>query len=80
MVLYNFYLYILQMIFLPECCDYIGESRQNSLEMAEHITGPTVTKYRNLAKDLNVWLSLGGVHEKVKISLFGSLLVVYIKR
>lgn len=56
------------MIFLPEAFDFIGESKKETLELAEPINGPTVQKYRDLAKQFNVWLSLGGVHEKVSYS------------
>ena len=55
----------MQMVFLPEACDYIGESKQQSMEMAESIQGEVITEYKKLAKDLNVWLSIGGFHEKV---------------
>ena len=66
-VLLNLYLFlfVLQMVFLPEACDYIGESKQQSMEMAESIQGEVITEYKKLAKDLNVWLSIGGFHEKV---------------
>ena len=57
-----------QMIFLPEACDYIGESKQQSMEMAESIQGEIITEYKKLAKELCVWLSVGGFHEKVSHS------------
>lgn len=53
-----------KMIFLPECFDIIGNSKQQSLESAEPLDGPTLTKYREMAKRLKVWLSLGGMHQK----------------
>lgn len=34
------------------------------------MTGETVTAYRNLAKENNIWLSCGGVHESVVNSDF----------
>ncbi|XP_030385271.1 nitrilase and fragile histidine triad fusion protein NitFhit [Scaptodrosophila lebanonensis] len=52
-----------KMLFLPECCDYVGESRPQTLELAEPLTGPTMSKYRELARSNKLWLSLGGVHE-----------------
>lgn len=33
--------------------------------MAETLTGETVKFYQHLAKDKNVWLSLGGIHELI---------------
>ena len=53
------------MVFLPECFDYVAESRDQALKMAESVNGATITKYRELAKEQNIWLSLGGFHEKV---------------
>nr|CAD7415640.1 unnamed protein product [Timema poppensis] len=55
----------LSMMFLPEGCDYIGESLAETLALAEPLDGPLVKKYCNLAKNLKLWLSLGGIHEKV---------------
>lgn len=56
-----------QMIFLPEAFDYIEPDRTTSLYLAESIDGPLISNYKSLAKSLNVWLSLGGFHDKVKI-------------
>uniref|UniRef100_A0A6G1SDD5 Nitrilase and fragile histidine triad fusion protein NitFhit n=1 Tax=Aceria tosichella TaxID=561515 RepID=A0A6G1SDD5_9ACAR len=53
-----------KMVFLPECFDFIGTSKQESLDQAEPLDGPTLTRYKDLAKKLNVWLSLGGMHQK----------------
>lgn len=53
-----------KMVFLPECFDMVGESQKQTLDNSESLTGPLVTEYRQLAKDNNVWLSLGGLHEK----------------
>lgn len=55
-----------QMVFLPEACDYIAESKEDSINMAESIHGPLVSKYRKLAASLGIWLSLGGLHIKEK--------------
>lgn len=50
-------------MFLPECCDYVGNDRDETLSLAETLTGDTVKFYQQLAKEKNVWLSLGGIHE-----------------
>lgn len=55
------------MIFLPESFDYIEEDKAKSLMLAECVDGPLIRNYKTLAKSLDVWLSLGGFHEKVKI-------------
>jgi len=52
------------MIFLPEAFDYIEEDKVKSFELAESLNGPLINKYQSLAKSLDVWLSLGGFHEK----------------
>lgn len=55
------------MIFFPEACDYIADNRADLLAQAEPIVGgQCVNTYRELAQDYNVWLSMGGLHEKVK--------------
>lgn len=53
-----------RMIFLPECFDFIGSNKNEVIEAAEPLDGPTVSKYRELARSLKVWLSLGGLHQK----------------
>ncbi|GAV03570.1 hypothetical protein RvY_13968-2 [Ramazzottius varieornatus] len=53
-----------EMVFLPEGFDYIAESSQESAAMSEPLEGTTMTSYRDLAKRLGVWLSLGGFHLK----------------
>ncbi|XP_060844615.1 deaminated glutathione amidase isoform X2 [Rhopalosiphum padi] len=53
-----------KMIFLPESFDYIEEDKAKSLEMAESLDGSLINSYKSLAKSLNIWLSLGGFHEK----------------
>ena len=54
----------LQMVFLPEAFDFISTSSEESLNLAEDIEGPVMMNYRNIAKKLQVWLSLGGFHKK----------------
>ncbi|RWS17276.1 nitrilase 1-like protein [Dinothrombium tinctorium] len=53
-----------EMVFLPECFDMICDSKKKTLENIEPIVGPLITNYRQLAQKCNVWLSLGGLHEK----------------
>ncbi|XP_060575364.1 nitrilase and fragile histidine triad fusion protein NitFhit-like [Ruditapes philippinarum] len=53
-----------KMVFLPEACDYIADSKQQSMEFAETLEGETISKYRQLAKELSVWISIGGFHQK----------------
>ena len=54
------------MTFLPECADYVSESQDQTIALAESLEGPTVSRYRELAKTLKMWLSIGGYHEKPK--------------
>ncbi|XP_056366988.1 deaminated glutathione amidase [Oenanthe melanoleuca] len=51
-------------VFLPEGFDFIGDSPQHSLALAEPLHGDTVGRYRQLARECDVWLSLGGFHER----------------
>ena len=53
------------MIFLPEGFDYIAESQSQSLELAEDLDGPLMKGYANLARECNIWISLGGFHNQV---------------
>ena len=50
-------------VFLPEAFDFIGESGAQTKELAEPLDGPTVSKYQQLAKELDLEVSLGGFHE-----------------
>ena len=52
-------------MFLPECFDYVGENRNHSVSMAAPLDSPRMQGLCQLAKELGVWLSLGGYHEKV---------------
>ena len=53
------------MIFLPEACDYIAESHSQLLELAEDLNGPLIANYVQFAQKYNIWLSIGGFHNKV---------------
>ncbi|XP_049883842.1 nitrilase and fragile histidine triad fusion protein NitFhit isoform X2 [Pectinophora gossypiella] len=54
-----------QMIFFPEACDYISDNKDDIVRNADPIPdGKTITNYRELAVKHNVWLSMGGIHEK----------------
>lgn len=50
------------MVFLPEACDYICDNTNDTVKMAESIDGPLVSKYKQLAQQNDIWLSLGGIH------------------
>ncbi|XP_014676513.1 PREDICTED: nitrilase homolog 1-like isoform X2 [Priapulus caudatus] len=53
-----------QMVYLPECSDYLCEAKSDTISQAESLDGDTVAHFMNLAKEHNVWLSVGGIHEK----------------
>lgn len=53
----------MQFVFLPECCDYVGGDRTETLALAEPLDGPTVSFYKKIAAEHCVWLSVGGFHE-----------------
>ncbi|KAK9972357.1 hypothetical protein ABG768_025671 [Culter alburnus] len=52
------------MVFLPEGFDYIGSNREETLVLSETLDGDIITRYTHLARKLDVWLSLGGFHER----------------
>ncbi|XP_029932865.1 deaminated glutathione amidase isoform X2 [Myripristis murdjan] len=52
------------MVFLPEGFDYIGSSREETLSLSESLAGDTISRYSQLARTEDVWLSLGGFHER----------------
>lgn len=60
----------MQMVFLPEAFDYMASSSEESADLAEPLDGPRMTSYRQVAKDNDMWLSLGGFHEKVNVTNF----------
>lgn len=53
-----------KMVFLPEAIDYIGETKSQSVELAESLEGETISGYQDLARKEGIWLSLGGFHQK----------------
>jgi predicted amidohydrolase len=58
------------MVFFPECFDYIGRTRDETISFAFPENGPYLEKFRQLAKECGVWLSLGGFHNKVVLYSF----------
>jgi hypothetical protein len=62
---YSTSLLVFQMVFLPEACDYIGESKEETLGMAQPLSGDLIKTFCSLAKENDIWLSLGGIHEQV---------------
>ncbi|KAE9553272.1 hypothetical protein FO519_003530 [Halicephalobus sp. NKZ332] len=53
-----------KMIFFPECTDYIGRNRQEALDLAENEEGSTIKALSELAKNNQIWISIGGFHNK----------------
>lgn len=53
------------MVFLPEACDYIESSAHASFEKGETLDGEFVSNYRQLASDLQIWISIGSFHRRV---------------
>ena len=54
-----------RMVFLPECFDFIAPTRDETLANASQEDGECISKYRELAKETGMWLSLGGFHHRV---------------
>lgn len=53
-----------EMVFLPECFDFIGNNKNEQVDLAMTTDCDYMQRYRELAKKNNVWLSLGGLHHK----------------
>ncbi|KAH8874354.1 Nitrilase and fragile histidine triad fusion protein [Schistosoma japonicum] len=53
-----------KIVFLPECFDFVVLSHKETLNLAEVLKGPLVTRYCSLAARENLWISLGGAHIK----------------
>jgi predicted amidohydrolase len=52
------------LVCFPECFSFIGAKPGEAQAAAEDLSGPTVAKYKALAKEHGLWLSLGGFQEK----------------
>jgi hypothetical protein len=44
---------------LPECFAFIGVAGTDALAVMEPLDGPLMARYRQLAKEHSIWLSLG---------------------
>ncbi|KAJ8302149.1 hypothetical protein KUTeg_021136 [Tegillarca granosa] len=55
---------LIGMVFLPEAADFIGESKKQSNELSESIDGEMINRYKQLAKDQDIWISVGSFHQK----------------
>ncbi|XP_051865784.1 deaminated glutathione amidase [Pristis pectinata] len=53
-----------RMLFLPEAFDHIAPSTEETLHLADSLQGELVGRYRQLARETGLWLSLGGFHER----------------
>lgn len=53
-----------QLVCFPECFSFIGARPGEAQAAAEELTGPTVARYKALAREHGIWLSLGGFQEK----------------
>jgi predicted amidohydrolase len=52
-----------KIVFFPECFSFIGAKAGEAQQIAEPLTGPTMRRYQELAREHEVWLSLGGFQE-----------------
>ncbi|PRP79172.1 nitrilase 1 [Planoprotostelium fungivorum] len=53
---------ILKLVCLPESFDFIGDSTKVH---HDGLDGPLFTRYKELAKKYNIWISYGGFHEGI---------------
>ncbi|XP_020085651.1 nitrilase-like protein 2 [Ananas comosus] len=53
-----------KLLCFPENFSFVGAMSGESLKIAEHLDGPIMRRYCALARESNIWLSLGGFQEK----------------
>ncbi|WKY05618.1 hypothetical protein Q1695_006096 [Nippostrongylus brasiliensis] len=53
-----------KMVFFPECFDFVGRNREENVSLATEEDGPIMDRFRSLAKEHKLWISLGGLHNK----------------
>jgi len=53
-----------ELVCLPENFAFLGQSFQESTQMAEPLDGPLMKRYTQLALDNRVWISFGGFQEQ----------------
>lgn len=53
-----------KLLCFPENFAYVGAKQGDSLKIAEALDGPIMSRYCALARESNIWLSLGGFQEK----------------
>uniref|UniRef100_A0A2C9JV67 Bis(5'-adenosyl)-triphosphatase n=1 Tax=Biomphalaria glabrata TaxID=6526 RepID=A0A2C9JV67_BIOGL len=53
-----------QMVFLPEACDYIGETKNQSIDYSEPLHGNFIHQLKKAAIRHKVWLSVGSFHQR----------------
>ncbi|ENN74375.1 hypothetical protein YQE_09032, partial [Dendroctonus ponderosae] len=49
-----------------KACDYISRNKDELIALSEPLDGPLMTAYKTLARSFNVWLSIGGFHQKLE--------------
>ncbi|KAJ0240977.1 Deaminated glutathione amidase [Hirschfeldia incana] len=53
-----------KLVCFPENFSYMGEKSGDNVKIAESLDGPVMQRYCSLARDSNIWLSLGGFQER----------------
>lgn len=79
-----------RMLFLPECANFMSGAPGEGLAVAEELSGAAMTRYKSLAKETGLWISLAGFQERsstpskvfnthVVVDAHGSIRAVYRK-
>ncbi|ETN74759.1 histidine triad domain protein [Necator americanus] len=53
-----------KMIFFPECFDFVGRTKEENISLATEENGAVMERFRSLARESGLWISLGGLHNK----------------
>uniref|UniRef100_A0A1I8AMZ5 Nitrilase and fragile histidine triad fusion protein NitFhit n=1 Tax=Steinernema glaseri TaxID=37863 RepID=A0A1I8AMZ5_9BILA len=54
-----------KMVFFPECSDFVGRTRQESVDQAIFMDGDFVKRLQRDAAEHGIWISVGSIHEQV---------------
>ncbi len=57
------------MVFLPESFDFLEPAKDKVYDKTETLNGNLIGAYRDIARSRKIWLSLGGLHRRVRLLL-----------
>jgi predicted amidohydrolase len=67
------------MVFLPEAFDFIGVNVEETIALSETLEGPLITRFKELAVEYSIWISLGGFHERTVSQVERMIIILKLK-